>query len=259
MKRALALFLGALFFLVLSNNNVLAFESITQEQKEILINEVGLSEEDLDILPEDHLLMLIDEGAEVVSSNSEIIEFLEVREPGDMTTFGTIKTSKLKLTGKTIKLSNNSKGQKRYQLYGTFKWLSNPINAYTDAMSIGYESGKGITLPTSGGKVMEHSHEYATYERGIKNRREYSTTPDDYSPGNGVGAKYNIRQGGVSHQGYISQNVYMTKSTGTSNLKFEYGHQKTVFSPSFSISKGVFGISPGIGTDTQYFADTLEW
>ncbi|MDA6130786.1 hypothetical protein OSK38_25805, partial [Escherichia coli] len=161
----------------------------------------------------------IEEDAKVVLENSEIVTFYEnpVQE-GRITTFGTISSSKLQLTGKAVKLANSSSGQKRYNLYGTWKWLSSPVNTYVDGMSIGFESGLGITLPTSGGKVVEHSHEYATYENGKKNRREYSASPDDWAPGSGVAALYDIRQGGVSHQGFISQNVYMTKSTGTSNL-----------------------------------------
>lgn len=260
MKKISGLFFG-LLFIALGTTNVHASENLTQGEKDLLINQVGLSEEDLEILPLEELRMFIEEDAEVVVENSEIVSFYEfpVQGKGLVTPMGAISEKKLKVTGKAVKLANNSKGQKRYNLYGSWKWLSSPINTYVDGMSIGFESGNGITFPTSGGKISEHSHEYSTYERGVKNRREYSTSPDDWAPGNGVGAKYDLRQGGVSHQGFISQNVYMAKSTGTSNLKFEYGHAKTALEPSFSVSRGVFGVSVGKTIDTADFAATLRW
>ena len=260
MKKFSFLLFGFLMFITLGATNAFAAEDLTQEEREILLNEVGLADEDLEILPLDQLRMFIEEDAEVVSEDTKIVTFSETptQEPGQITTFA-ISSSQLQLTGKAVKLSNNSSGQKRYNLYGTWKWLKSPINAYVDGMSIGFESGLGIKFPTSGGKISEHSHEYATYERGVKNRREYSTSPDDWAPGNGVAALYDIKQGGVSHQGFISQNVYMTNGSGTSNLKFEYAHATTVFNPAFSISKGVFGVTVGTTIQTANFASTLKW
>lgn len=261
MKKLVVLLLGLFTFSFANATDAYATEDLTQKERLILINEVGLSEDILDIISVEELRELIEDDAKIVSSNEEIVEFFETSKYvlGEPTTLGTIKPSKLKLTFSVAKLSNTSDGNKRYKLTGTFKWLSNPINAYKDALSIGYESGKGITLPTSKGKINGHTYEYSTYERGQKNLRERGTTPTDYSPGNGVGSVFNIRQGGISNQGYISQIVYMEKPTGTSNLKFEYGHSKLAFTPNFSVSKGVFGISIGKSMDSAYYADTLKW
>ncbi|MGC7931614.1 hypothetical protein ACP3VS_23790 [Lysinibacillus sp. VIII_CA] len=261
MKKICISLFGLFLFVTLGTGNTFASEGLTQEEEEILLNEVGLENEDLEILPLEQLRMFIAEDAEVVLEESEIVTFNEIPtfEEGRITTFGSISESKLKITGKAVKLSNNSSGQKRYNLYGTWKWITAPINTYVDGMSIGFESGLGILLPTSGGKISEHSHEYATYERGIKNLREHSVYPDDWAPGNGVAALYDIVQGGSGHSGYISQNVYMTNSTGSTNLKFEYAHARTIFNPSFSVSKGVFGVSVGKTIDTADFASTLNW
>ncbi|MEB7453192.1 hypothetical protein [Lysinibacillus sphaericus] len=53
--------------------------------------------------------MFIAEGAEVVLEESEIVTFNEIPtfEEGRITTFGSISESKLKITGKAVKLSNN--------------------------------------------------------------------------------------------------------------------------------------------------------
>ncbi|KPB03068.1 hypothetical protein [Bacillus sp. CHD6a] len=261
MKKSAGIFCLILLFFIFGNSNAHASASLTQEEKELLINVVGLSSDDLEILPVETLREFIEQDAKVVLEGTTTHTIYDAPKDsnGEYLPEALISPKKLQLTGKAIKLSNASNGRKRYNLYGTWKWLSSPANTYVDAMSIGFESGKGIVIPTSGGNVVEHSHEYATYERGVKNRREYSTRPDSYYPGAGVGALYDLRQGGVSHQGYISQNVQMSQSTGVTNLKFEYAHAKTIFNPSFSVSKGIFGITPGVSIDTNYYADTLEW
>ncbi|QTB24521.1 hypothetical protein J1907_11055 [Lysinibacillus sphaericus] len=57
----------------------------------------------------EQLRMFIAEGAEVVLEESEIVTFNEIPtfEEGRITTFGSISESKLKFTGKAVKLSNN--------------------------------------------------------------------------------------------------------------------------------------------------------
>ncbi|MDM5349730.1 hypothetical protein QUF65_02370 [Lysinibacillus sphaericus] len=57
----------------------------------------------------EQLRMFIAEGAEVVLEESEIVTFNEIPtfEEGRITTFGSISESKLKITGKAVKLSNN--------------------------------------------------------------------------------------------------------------------------------------------------------
>lgn len=262
MKKICIFLFGLFLFVILGTNNALASEGLTQEEREILLNEVGLEETDLEILPLEHLRMFIEEDAKVVLEKSEIVTFYEspIQTIEGIAPLGSISEKKLELNGKSVQLSNSSSGQKRFNLYGTWKWITAPINCYVDGMSIGFESGNGIIIPTSSnGKIAEHSHEYATYESGKKNQREYSVYPDDWSPGNGVAALYDIVQGGSGHQGYISQNVYMTQSTGTTNLKFEYAHATTVFNPAFSISKGIFGVTAGTTIDTRDFAATLKW
>ncbi|KAA0548441.1 hypothetical protein FZW96_07660 [Bacillus sp. BGMRC 2118] len=265
MKKLFVLMFSSLLFFVVGSVSVQASTDVpdlTEEERTVLLNEVGLSVEDLEILPVEHLRNLIEENAEVVLDDYKIVEIFEPikTKPGQISTNGTISATKLKLTGKAVRLANNSAGQERFQLYGTWEWLSSPVNAYEDGFSVGFESGLGIKIPTSGGNVSEHSHEYATYERGIKNRREYHVYPESYGPGSGVGAVYDIRQGGVGHRGYLSQNVYMTTSSGTSNIKFEYGHAKTIVTPSFTVgTSGIFGINPGISVDTRYWAGELKW
>ncbi|GIN84795.1 hypothetical protein J6TS2_11810 [Heyndrickxia sporothermodurans] len=247
-----------------------------------LKNNVGLTEDMIKEIPIDELRYLIEEEAVLSSSSSQT---LIAEDEGNSTSNTSIETSdtgvitdnimkpnqggdlnkkKIKLNSYVYKLGTVTKGKwkgyKRFKLYGTWKWLSAPINTYTDAFAVGF-GDPNLVIPTAKGDADEFSADYYRWDSRMKKwyLTQYSFNTNNFEPNGGVGWKFNIRRGAAQHKGQLTQYVYTRATHGDANIKFTYGHAHTIFTPSFSKGTSWYSVLPSITVKVGYAANTLRW
>jgi hypothetical protein len=140
----------------------------------------------------------------------------EVTKPGQISTFASIAATTLKIGGTVYKVKSDRSKEDKFYIYGNFQWLKTPSFTLVDKMSIGFPSGSGLYLPTSGGKVKQHQHRYSQDQQGNGRWIDYAIkySPSNWEPSAGVAGSYDIRASTskTKHKGYIGQYVYVPTS-----------------------------------------------
>jgi len=199
-----------------------SLEILTEQEIQILQEDVGLSLEEIETRTPEFLRSLIEEGAKKKFITSDIVEVNDelsntntmIRPLAYTDPQGTLK-GHIQIEGEAYEVSSDRTGYKKFRLIGRWKWISVPQNTLTDGFAIGVADAAGFSLPESGGKVVQHTHDYWTTAGGSY-RRDYGVNPDDFSPNGGVGYFIDLRQGqGAGHYGHMSQYVYTEKKSGS--------------------------------------------
>jgi hypothetical protein len=257
--------LGLVLLLPFSANAEEFSEVLTKKELQTLTNKVGLTEDEIKNYPTEVLRQLIKENAKKVASGSTIETFYEPSaesSPGTITTMGTIPSTDIKLAGTAYKVTSDISGRDKFYFYGSFQWLKSPTWELTDKMTIGFPSGYGFYLPTSGGSVTQHQHRYSWDSDKNGSYTDYSIkyTPVSWSANAGVAGAYDLIAGEGLHKGYIGQYVYVpTTNNGSMNIKIEYGHKVVSGSVSVGVYPAGLGITPSTNTDTRSYALTINY
>ncbi|MEJ8548830.1 hypothetical protein [Brevibacillus borstelensis] len=251
-------------------------EGISKKEARILVDEVGLDEDELKNFPSDVLKSLIENGAVKIASNEEVHTFEkeiseEVNEENSdksgISPQALEKGTDIKLAATAFKVTSDMPGYKKFYLYGNFEWLKRPVFTFTDGVSLGYPDNTKWFLPTnSKGDVTQHETQYcyrvdnnvtAPWNCSKKTKPSYS------SLGSGVGTNFTLQSlpSNLLHQGYIGQYVYVKDTeSGTTNVRFEYGHTTVTAEVSFSVlpTFGV-GVTPKRTTEAADFLLTFSY
>jgi hypothetical protein len=253
---------GLILLLPLSTSAEENQEPLTKKELKTLTEEVGLTEEELKDYPLEILRQLIKDKAKKVASGYTIEKFFEEDEKSGVGTMATIPSSDIKLGGTAYKVTSDISGRDKFYFYGNFEWLTSPAWELVDKMTIGFPSGYGFYLPTSGGSVTQHQHRYSwdSDKNGTYTDYAIKYTPSDWDANAGVAGSFDLIAGEGVHKGYVGQYVYVPiTNNGSMNIKIEYGHKKV----SGSISVGVYptglGITPTTNTDTKSYALTINY
>ncbi|MGG3875183.1 hypothetical protein [Brevibacillus laterosporus] len=222
---------------------------LKENEREALVSDIGLDEEELEDMPPHILQALIDQGAKKIGSKTVTHKFNEgqsemnkslAKKKDEEDDF-----SEIELKAKAFEVKSDRSGYRKYYLYGKFEWSEPPIWTLTDKMSIGYPATSKFFMPmTSKGKPDDHENRYCTKPAFKKKWEcEDSSKASDWDPGIGVAAEYDLQMGNRQlHSGYISQYVYADKhERGTINIKFQYGH--AIIGGSISVSYKPVGLS----------------
>lgn len=266
MKSLKILILGLSFFVLFGFNisNVSANESpekLTVDEFNYLKNIAGFTEDEINNLPIEISKELIQNEAVLEDQFSDIVEFDESQDDSGISTYATLPSSKLKLTGKVIKVNSDWSGYKRYYAFANYEWLTVPAFHLTDGLAMGFPDSMGAVFKTnnSNGKVQGHLRKGYVYNKSTKARINVnsSTTPSHFTPGNGIGGTFklslvNSLQSNTRNGGDLAQYFYIPNNrSGKSNITFQYGHKRLSGSVSFTPSKGGVGISLASSVDVS--------
>jgi len=256
MKSLKVLILSLGFFVLFGFNisNVSANESpekLTVDEFNYLKNIAGFTEDEINNLPIEISKELIQNEAILENQFSDIVEFNESKGDSDISTYAELPSSKLKLTGRVIKVNSDWPGYKRYYAFANYEWLTVPTFHLTDGLAMGFPDSMGAVFKTSGGKVQGHLRKGYVYNKSTKARTNVnsSTTPSHFAAGSGIGGNFklslvNSLQSNTRNGGDLSQYFYIPNNhSGESNITFQYGHKRLSGSVSFTPSKSGVGIS----------------
>ncbi|MEK4284724.1 hypothetical protein [Ureibacillus sp. FSL K6-0165] len=243
-----------------------SLELLTEEEINILQEDVGLTLEEIKTRSPEFLRSLIEEGAKKKFITSDIITVTDGISNNKFNTIqpmytdpqGDLKGS-IQMEGEAYEVKSDKSGYKKFRIVGRWKWISTPVVTLTDAFAIGVADSAGFILPVSNNQVVQHRHEYWTGAGGWQ-LRDNGNHPDDFSTNGGVGCFINLRQGQLNlHNGYMEQYVYTKKSSGDATIKFEYGHQTLALSSIGFDKNGVFSVSVTTGVKKGNIAANLSW
>ncbi|WP_211656084.1 hypothetical protein [Planococcus alpniumensis] len=256
---SLLVFFSALFvsFLTVSAADLSTYDQLTEEEKEYLL-ESNFTEEIINQSEVEFVRELIEEGANLLTHGEDIYSIQDntTAKPGEFTTLGVISSSKLKLSLSAYEVTSDRTGSSKFRLYGTYKWLSKPVNTFTDAISLGWSSSS-ITYPTSGGNVFGYSQRNYETSAGSRFQRSYTFTP--ITSTYGLGNRFNLRQGASVYDGNINVHIYSKTKSGAFNTVLSYGHARATVNPSFNASKGFLSVTPGLSVDTAQYAKEVRY
>ncbi|WHX29805.1 hypothetical protein QNK09_22525 [Brevibacillus agri] len=244
-------------------------EETTLTKKEInrIVDDIGLTEEELANFPDDVLKELLENNAKKLASNSKTVREEEFMDKNTITPQVALDGGILDLNATAFSVNSDMTGYKKFYLYGSYEWSKSPEWELTDGLSIGFPVTSKCFLPMSSrGKVQQHEYRYC-YRPDNNTSAKWScstyTTPDDWDPGVGVGSKIDLEAmpSNNAHKGYISQYVYVEKNeSGTVNIKFEYGHQTwTLGSVAFAVYPAGFAIEPASVTKVEDFGIVFRY
>jgi hypothetical protein len=263
MKKLLSLFLviGLLFAV---STSALAQENtetsaLSTAEISILINEVGLTEEEVELYPIQFSRELIAGNAKKLSNNKPQSYNLVSEGPtnsGGISPYA-LTTDDITLNGAAFETTSDVPGSKKFILVGTFYWNVEPFWNLTDKMSIGYPVTNEWYLRTSGGSILGHSSEMCNFE--VYWDCDASTTPANHDLGVGVAAKFDLSGTAAAMKGWVQQYVYSEKSSGRSNVLFRYGHKIISGTPAVSIYPVGLAVTPSTTTETLDYVIDFDW
>ncbi|NMI04290.1 hypothetical protein HF638_09875 [Paenibacillus sp. SZ31] len=265
MKKTMSLFLVVTLLLVLSQSafatNIDSGDSeneLTQEERSIILNEIGIKEEELKYYTTKALRYLIENDAVKLSASEPQDYSLQSQKPDD-NSVGTMDLTKSDITlyANAYEVNSDVPGSKKIYIYGSYTWKVEPIFALTDKMSIGYPVTNEWYLRTSAGTILGHESNNCNYKGQWKCTS--SNVPSDHDIGQGVAAKYDIWADANFRQGDITQYVYTTKKSGKSNINLRYGHRYLTGAVGVSVYPSGLAVTPAIGTETLDYPITISW
>jgi len=235
-------------------------DDLTETERMILLNEVGLSEYDLTLFPVEQLREFIAIGAKKLSNKHSPTSYDLKNEGDNNNKIGTMALTEddITLYGAVLQVASDKPNNLKFYIYGTFTWMVDPFWTLTDKYSIGYPVTNEWYLPTKNGKIDGHANRicyYFGYQECIN-----SNEPSDHSIGSGVAAAYDLKADSSAHIGLIGQYVYTTRQQGASNVVFRYGHRLISGKPSVSIYPDIgLAITPSTQTETLDYIIEFEW
>lgn len=260
---ALTLILPSQIFAEDTTNTTTDPSVLSQLEKDRLIQDVGLNEEQVSEMPIDVLRELLARDGKVVGVAPK--QGFDI--PGEGPTPGgigpmSLTASDIWLGGLAATVTSDKPGYKQIMFYAAYEWNIDPINKYTDKMSIGWPVTNLFHLPVDGaGKIIGHA------ARECQKKRSFDTwvctdasNPSNWDNGTGVAQKFDLTLSNSYFKGSITQYAYTPDTnSGTSNVKIVYGHAKTSIIPSVGIYPPGLSVQPGITVDTLDYAMTLSW
>lgn len=233
---------------------------ISDTERQILLNKVGLSEESIERLPISELELLLEEGAVLIGKGEEQSYDLKSEEPE----IGVMDLTKndIQLSGYGFAVTTDKPGYKKIKLVAEYNWNIDPLQKWTDSISIGYPVTNKFFLPfTSSGEVAQFYSLYSAWNPTYWQWEDHaSTVPADWDNGAGLGETIDIKAGRDDHMGYIRMYAYVKNTeTGTSNVKIRYGHAILGASPSFSVYPAGLAVEPKTNVETLDYGFVLSW
>jgi hypothetical protein len=233
---------------------------ISVTEKQILLNKVGLSETSIELLPASELELLLEEDAVLIGKGEE--KSFDLKSETPEVQVMKITSNDIKLSGYGFAVPTDRPGYKKIKLVATYDWNIDPLNKWTDTISIGYPQTNKFFLPfNSNGQVEQFYSLYSAWSPTYEQWDDYaSIVPTDWDNGAGIGESINIKAGRDAHQGYIRMHAYVKNTeTGTSNVKIRYGHAILNASPSFSVYTAGLSVEPKMNVETLDFGFVLSW
>ncbi|MCD9025882.1 hypothetical protein [Cohnella silvisoli] len=235
-------------------------EGLTEKEKLVLINQVGLTEEETTLYPIGLLRELIANDGKKLSTTTSKSYDLKSEGPsnGEIGT-ASLTNSDITLNGAAFSTTSDVSGSKKIILVGNFQWKVDPFWTLTDKMSIGYPVTNKWYLRTSQGQVLGHSSETCNYVATAWDCVTKSS-PSNYDLGVGVAASFDLKGDANVMKGWVQQYVYVVNTeSGTSNVLFRYGH-KTI---SGNVGVGIYpvglAVEPAVNTETLDYIITFSW
>ncbi|MFJ8104093.1 hypothetical protein [Lysinibacillus sp. NPDC096212] len=218
-----------------------------------LVDEVGLTEDEINDFPVEVLRELIQNDAKKISFQP-------------VTPTASLSDKDVKVGASAFEVKSDKAGQKKMYLYGNFEWIKNPSERYTDAMSIGWPDSAELAAPIVNNKISQFEGKYM-YRDGPNSAFGWqtgtsTTTPNSDTGLAGVGFKFGFKRGiGFSeHKGYIGQYVYTKKDKGLFTIMIRYGHGTITWIPSFTVYPNFgLGVTPNAAMATKDAYATLSW
>lgn len=241
-------------------------KTLSKKQVKFLKNEVGLTEEEIEVLPAHILEELIDNNAKKLARNHKEKKFESNDGQFNTSSVGKrVDGGYIKLDAIAFEVDSDKSGKKKFYFYGGYNWTESPGWELIDALSLGWPDSAEIVLPMTSGKVDQHETRYC--EKPDNNASapwDCSTdrSPEDWDNGMGVGNRFNIdgAPNNNIHKGYIAQYVYTARNSGYVNVKFEYGHQEFDWGdPSFSVFPAGLSIDPDTVDEIIDYGLEFEW
>ncbi|ERM19789.1 hypothetical protein ACEU2D_01210 [Brevibacillus laterosporus] len=220
--------------------------SLNEQEIQKLIYDVGIEESEINDYPVQVLHQLIQNDAKKIATNYKVVKEEAIQGlSGEDIDGGT-----LELRGTAFEEKSDKKGKKKFYLYGKYEWTDSPRWGLTDGISIGYPVSNKWTLPMSAnGKVKDFALRYCHKPENVDKKWKCSKSykPTDWDPGVGVGGEIDLEAmpNNNLHKGYIGQYVYTDeRNSGSTNIKFQYGHQTWGGNVEFAIFPAGLSIKP---------------
>jgi len=242
-------------------------DSLTPEQTEKLLTDVGLTRTELQQFPQEILEELLNNDAKKLAENSKEINMSKYLSKNNLATSGEeVDGGWLELNSKAFEVKSDDPDKKKFYFYGKYEWTDSPAFDLTDAVSIGFPDSAEFVLPMSSrGKVREHETRYCyrpDNDSSAKWKCSTDTSAHEWDNGMGVGNIMDLEEmpGNLAHKGYIGQYVYTERKSGYVNIKFEYGHQAIdVGNPEFAVYPAGLSIQPESVDYTFDYGLEFEW
>lgn len=245
--------------------NAAETQELTTEELNYLYNELGFTEEQIELLPASHLKDFVAGKAEIVMSFDEIYDINET--PSKNLSTLAIPSSDLSFSGNVLKINTSDvTGYDKYYAYASYRWLKHPVWNLTDKIAIGFPSNLGVYFKTSSGNIVGHSASTSIYNTstGGSTLLASTTTPNTWQVGAGVASAHNLRTTLNPDQvnaGQVSQYFYVKSSlSGTANVQFQYGHRQVTGSVGISLGSSVgLSITPATNTEIKTYAGSFSY
>ncbi|MGG4093472.1 hypothetical protein [Paenibacillus lautus] len=263
MKKTFSLLLVVTLLLVFSQSSfandvdtVSSKNELTLEERSIILNEIGIKEDELKYYSTEALRYLIENNAVKLSVSEPQDYFLQSEHSEEIGTRDLTK-SDITLYANAFEVNSDVPGSKKIYIYGSYTWEVKPLFAFTDKMSIGYPVTNEWYLRTSAGNILGHESNNCNYKGQWSCTK--STVPSNHDIGQGVAAAYDIWADSNFKQGDLTQYVYTTKKEGKSNILLRYGHRYLTGSVGVSVYPSGLAVTPATGTETLDYNITITW
>ncbi|WP_338554463.1 hypothetical protein [Paenibacillus sp. KS-LC4] len=236
--------------------------SLTEKELFYIINEMGLTSEEIPFFDKNTLRMLIDNNARKISNTAPKLYSLESegQNTNDFTARALIKDQDISIFGVALEMTSDVPGSKKIYILGSFQWLVKPLLHFTDKMSVGYPVTNEFYLPTSGGSIRQHNNETCNLFGQNGWTCTSSTTPSNHDIGAGVAASFDLIGTANLTKGSFNQVVYTQKKSGKSNLLFRYGHRVLLGTVGVSVFPSIgLAVTPGTTTETLDYVTEISW
>lgn len=207
-----------------SSQNALA-ESLTEEEIDQKLLEIGTPQEDLDMMSLEIKEDVLDFGAVEFLDGDSITDSLDEGEPEGVGTFGTIPSNEFSLNTVAYKGPNKSDGRSQFQVITKWDWHIGPFWKMTDPFGISWDSSKLRLQDNSTYYKHEWCPEYAFPRCSVVRNDDQNVVA--YSESGGVGWNADLKSKVWEQNGYTSV-ILESKSTnppkGSSQIHAGYYH-----------------------------------
>lgn|GEM_PF-1038781 len=237
---------------------------LTDKEKSYLINEVGLTEEEIKLFTLEKLREFITYKGKKISTSS--VQTYDLASEGTVAANGLISPMSLSddiaLGAIAIKYAvTDVPNTTKIFLQGNYGWGVVPTFKLTDKYSIGFPSTNLWYYRTSSGSILNFNSRTCSFTNPdhVWNCST-STTPSDASPGIGVASSHDLLYNSSDYTGFVSLDVYTADTNhGTSNVLFRYGHRTLTGSVTVSAIPAGLAVTPSIATETVDYWCTITW